>query len=87
MLVKRQICIREFFFLTKSRLMEELIYRNITRQKTRGARVKHKIVGNRGNRSVEGRGMGRGTRGIQHGTTGTFRKENREFEGGGFEVA
>ena len=35
-------------------------------------------------RSVEGRGMGWGTQGKQDGTTGTFRKESREFEGGGF---
>ena len=35
-------------------------------------------------RSVEGRGMVQGTRGKQDGTTGTFMKENREFEGGGF---
>ena len=46
-------------------------------------------------RSVEGRGMGRGTWGIQDGTlqglsgsymTGTFRNESREFEGHGFGV-
>ena len=30
--------------------------------------------------------MGRGTRNKQDGTTGTFSKENREFEGGGFVV-
>ena len=44
-------------------------------------------MGNRDNRrSVEERGMGWGTQGKQDGTTGSFRKENREFEGGGFEV-
>ena len=40
---------------------------------------------NKDNRiSVEGRRMGQGTRSKQDGATGTFRKENREFEGGGF---
>ena len=44
-------------------------------------------MGNRGmRRSVEGRVMGWGTQGKQEGTTGTFRKESREFEGGGFGV-
>ena len=44
-------------------------------------------MGNKDNRiPVEGRGKGRGTRGKQDGTTGTFRKENREFERGGFRV-
>ena len=52
-----------------------------------GGRGKHKIVGNRDNRiSVEGRGDGRGKQGKQDGTTGTFREENREFEGGGLWV-
>ena len=46
-------------------------------------------------RSVEGRGMGQGTRGIQDGhyrdfrdlvRQGNFGKEGREFEGGGFGV-
>ena len=42
-------------------------------------------MGNRDiNRSVEGRGMGRGA--YKMDTTGTFRKESREFEGGGFGV-
>ena len=42
-------------------------------------------MGNKYNRrSLEGRGMGWGTWGKQDGTTGTFRKENREFEGDGF---
>ena len=42
-----------------------------------GGRGKHKIVGNRHNRtSVEGIGMGQGTRSKQDGTTGTFKKEN-----------
>ena len=45
------------------------------------------MVGSKNNRiSVEGRGMGRGTQSKQYGTTGTFRKENREFEGGAFGV-
>ena len=41
-------------------------------------------MGNRDiRRSVEGRGMGRGTRGhYKMDITGTFRKESREFEGG-----
>ena len=53
----------------------------------RGGRGKYKIVGNTDNRRpVEGRGMGRGTRGKQDRTTGNFRKENREFEGVGFGV-
>ena len=44
-------------------------------------------MGNRDNwRSVQGRGMGQGTRGKQEDTTATFRKENREFEGSGFGV-
>ena len=44
-------------------------------------------MGNRDNRrSVEGSGIGRRTWGKQDGTTGAFRKENREFEGGGFGV-
>jgi len=30
--------------------------------------------------------MGRSTWGKQDGTTGTFRKESREFEGGGYGV-
>ena len=37
-------------------------------------------------RSVGGTGMGQGTLGKYDGTTGTFRNENREFEGGGFGV-
>ena len=37
-------------------------------------------------RSVEGRGMGRGTQGKQDGTPGTLRKESREFEECGFGV-
>ena len=37
-------------------------------------------------RSVEGSGMGRGTWGNKMDTTGTFRKENWKFEGGGFGV-
>ena len=42
-------------------------------------------MGNRDiRRSVEGRGMGRGTCGhYKMDITGTFRKESREFEGGG----
>ena len=53
----------------------------------RSGRGKQKIVGNRDNGiSVEGRGMGWGTWGKLDGTTGTFRKENREYEGGGFGV-
>ena len=43
------------------------------------------MVGNRDNR-ISVKGMGCGTWGKQDGTTGTFRKENREFEGGGFGV-
>ena len=44
-------------------------------------------MGNRDIRSVEGRGMGRGTLGIyKMDITGTFRKESREFAGGGFGV-
>ena len=44
-------------------------------------------MGNKDNwLSVEGRGMGRGTRGKQDGTTGTLRKENRDSEGGGLGV-
>ena len=51
--------------------------KHVTRQETMGGRGKHKIAGNKDNRiSVEGRGMGLGTRGKQDGTTGTFRKEN-----------
>ena len=37
-------------------------------------------------RSVEGRGMGRGTRDIQHGHYRDFQEGIREFEGGGFGV-
>ena len=58
--------------------------------------MKHKTVGNRDiRRSVEGRGMERGTQGKQDGhdkdfqvltRQGTFRKESREFEGSGFGV-
>ena len=63
------------------------------RQDVRG---KDKTVGNRNiRRSVEGRGMGRGTWSKQHGhhrefqdltRQGTFGKEGRAFEGGGFGV-
>ena len=35
---------------------------------------------------MEGRGMGCGTWGIQDGHDRTFRKESREFEGGGVGV-
>ena len=61
----------------------------------RSGRGKNKIVGNRDMRSREGRGMVQGTRGIQDGhprdvhdltRQGTFGKEGREFEGGGFGV-
>ena len=62
-----------------------------------GRRQKDKTVGNRDiRRSVEGRGMGRRTRGIQDGhyrdfqvvtRQGTFGKEDREFEVDGFGVA
>ena len=60
-----------------------------------GRRGKDKIVGNRDMISVEGRGMGWGTWGKQDGhyrdfqvltLQGTFRKESRKFEGGGFGV-
>ena len=44
-----------------------------------------KTVGNRDIRkSVEGRGMGWGTRGIQHGHYRDFQEGIREFEGGAF---
>ena len=44
-------------------------------------------MGNKDNMiSVKGRGMEWGTWGKQDCTTGTFRKENKEFEGGGFGV-
>ena len=44
-------------------------------------------MGNRDIRgSVEGRGMGLETRGIQDGHYRDFRKESKEFEGGGFGV-
>ena len=62
----------------------------------RGGRGKDKTVRNRNiRRSVEGRRMRRGTWGIQDGhhrdfqhltQQGTFWKEGREFEGGGFGV-
>ena len=64
-------------------------------QETRGVgEGRKKRVGNRDmRRSVEVRGMGWGTRGKQDGhyrnvlvLTRTFRKESREFEGGGFGV-
>ena len=65
-------------------------------QETRGVGEGWKKLGNRDmRRSVEGRGMGWGTQGKQDGrhrdfsspyTTGTFRKESREFEEGGFGV-
>ena len=41
-------------------------------------------MGNRHRRSVEGRGMEHGV--YKMDITGTFRKESREFEGGGFVV-
>ena len=60
----------------------------------RGRKGKDKTVENRAiRRSVEGIGMGRGTRGKQDGhhkdfqdltQQGAFRKESREFEGVGF---
>ena len=44
-------------------------------------------MGNRDiKRSVEGRGMGQGTWGIEDGHYRDFRKESREFEGGGLGV-
>ena len=44
-------------------------------------------MGNRDiRRSVEARGMGRVHWVNKMATTGTFRKESREFEGGGFGV-
>ena len=62
----------------------------------RGGRRKDKTAGKRDiRRSVEGRGMGRGTRGKQDGhhrdfqdltQQGTFGKEGREFEGVGVGV-
>ena len=73
-----------------------------TQRTTRGAgdkrdwKGKDETVGNKYiRRSVKGRGMGWGTWGIQDGhhrdfqdlaRQGTFRKEGREFEGGGFGV-
>ena len=78
---------------TLSRLEKELTHRNAQQgeQETRGVgEERKKTVGNRDmRRSVEGRGMGWGTQGKLQGlsgpyTTGTFRKESREFEGGGF---
>ena len=65
-------------------------------QETRGmGEGRKQTVGNRDMRTVEGRGMGRGTRGKQDGhhrdfqdltRQGTFGKEGMEFEGGGFGV-
>ena len=61
----------------------------------RGGGGKDKTVGTRDIRSMEGSGMGWGTCGIQDGhhgdfqdltRLGTFGKEGREFEGGGFGV-
>ena len=70
------------------RLVQELIHRTYNKAgDKRSRRGKNKIVGNRDNRrSVEGKGMWRGKRGTQYASTGTFRKENKEFEGGGFGV-
>ena len=52
----------------------------------RGGREKEKTVGNKDmRRYVEGRGM-EGYTVNKMDTTGTFRKESREFEGGGFGV-
>ena len=50
----------------------------------RGGRGKHKTVGKRDIRkSVEGRGMGQGTRGKQDGTTGTFGSlHDKDFQEG-----
>ena len=51
-----------------SRLIYELTHRMYNKRDVRG---KHKTVGNRHmSRSVEGRGMGRGTRGKQDGLQG-----------------
>ena len=71
-----------------SRLVSALIPRTYNKAgDKRHGRAKHKIVGNKDNRRpVEGRGLGWGTWCKQDGTTGTFRKESREFEGGGFGV-
>ena len=73
-----------FFFVYQVEARERA---HITRQETRAGRGKHKLVGNKDmRRSVEGRGMGRGTQGKQDGTTWIFTKENREFEGAAFGV-
>ena len=69
-----------FFLYTESRLVEELIHRHIQQgRRQEGWEREEKTVGNRDvRRSVEGRGMGRGTRDIQDGHYRDFQDLTRQ---------